>query len=113
MADWRKNLTQITMARFLNTSTIKSFQTNVSTAGTPVQLPSYSVPEGISVVVKAKTSNTSAITIGGSSSEALHTGTSFFSLLPGQAIEYQVTNTNHIWIDAYTNGDGVEVTLEY
>ena len=86
---------------------------NVTASGTPEQLTAYPVPDGIDVVVKAKSGNTGNITVGGTSAQALNTGTSFFTLTPGQALTYQVQNTDDIWIDAGTSGDGVEVTLEF
>jgi hypothetical protein len=101
------------MARFLNSSAIISFQKNVTTSGTPVQLTSNIVPDGVSVVVKAKKGNTTDVTVGGSSAQALNTGTSFFRLQPEQSISYQVSNTEAIWIDAVTSGEGVEVSYEY
>jgi hypothetical protein len=101
------------MARFINSNNIITFQKNVTTSGTPVQLTDSIVPEGVSVVIRAKKGNTGDITVGGSSAQALNTGTSFFRLQPEQSISYQVSNTNFIWIDATVSGEGVEVTSEY
>ncbi len=101
------------MARYANTKSILTFQKNVTTSGTPVQLTAYDVPEGVAVVVKAKKGNTGDITVGGSSAQALNTGTGFFRLQPEQSITYQIINTDSIWIDATVSGEGIECTLEY
>lgn len=101
------------MARFLNSNAIKTFQKNVTTSGTPVQLTATIVPDGVSVVVKAKKGNTGDITVGGSSADALNSGTTFFRLQPEQSISYQVGNADQIWIDSTVSGEGVECTLEF
>jgi len=101
------------MARFLNSGSIKTFQQDITVSGTPEQLTSYAVPDGVSVVVKAKNANTGTITLGGSSAQALNSGTSYFPLTSGQSASYQVTDTDKIWFDGTVTGEGVEVTLEY
>lgn len=101
------------MARFLNANDIKTFQKNVTTSGTSVQLDSNAVPEGVSVVVKAKRANTGVITVGDSSANALNTGTAHFALQAGQSISVQVTNTDVIWIDSTVSGEGIEVVFEF
>ena len=87
-------------------------QKNVTTSGTPVQLTSTAVPDGVTVVVKAKSGNTGTITLGYSSATALNSGTDCFKLTAGQAIGIQVDDTSHIWLDSTINGEGVEVILE-
>ena len=101
------------MSRFINSGSIKTFQQDVTVSGTPEQLTAYPIPDGVSVTVKAKSANTGAITVGGTSAQALNTGSSSFLLQPGQGISYQVSNTNLIWIDAAVTGEGVEVTTEF
>lgn len=97
------------MSRMTNLTYFYTAQKNVTTSGTPVQLASQSVPEGVKVIVKGKDGNTGTITFGFSSADALNTGTAHFKLLPNQANEFQVTNTDLIWIDATVSGEGVEV----
>lgn len=101
------------MARFLNANDIKTFQKDVTTSGTPVQLTAANVPEGVAIVVKAKRANTGVITVGDSSANALNTGTDHFALQAGQSISLQVTNTDVIWIDSTVSGEGVEVVFEF
>lgn len=101
------------MARFVNTKSIKTFQKNVTTSGTPVQLTAFAVPDGVVVVIKAKSANTGTITVGGSSADALNSGTAHFKLTNNQSLSLQVANTENIWIDSTVSSEGVEVALEY
>lgn len=95
-----------------NLTSFYTAQQNVTTSGTPVRLTAQSVPEGVSVLLKAKPANTGNITVGNSSSNALNTGTGFFRLEPGQSVTLEVTNVNLIWCDATVSGEGVEIFLE-
>lgn len=99
--------------RFINSGSIKTFQQNITTSGIPETLTSFPVPDGISVVVKAKNANTGTITLGGTSAQALNTGTSYFPLLAGQAASFQVNNPNLIWFDGTVSNDGIEVAFEF
>ena len=101
------------MARFLNPKSLITFQKNVTTSGTPVQLTAYDVPDGVSFVVKAKNANTGTITIGSSSANALNTDTVHFKLLNNQSVSLQLANTDLVWIDSTVSGEGVECILEY
>lgn len=100
------------MSRMTNTSTLYTAQQNVTTSGTPVQLTAQSVPQGAVAMVKAKSGNAGTITVGFSSATALNTGTSHFKLAANQAVSVQVNNLNAVWIDATTNGEGVEIIVE-
>lgn len=101
------------MARFINSGSIKTFQKNVTTSGTPVQLTAAPVPDGVSVVVKAKRANTGVITVGASSADSLNTGTAHFALQANQSVSLQISNTDLVWLDATVSGEGVEVALEF
>ena len=101
------------MARFINAGSIKTFQKNVTTSGTPVQLTAAPVPDGVSVVVKAKRGNTGVITLGVDSTDSLNTGTAHFALQANQSVSLQVSNSNLIWLDATVSGEGVEVLFEF
>ncbi len=82
-------------------TSIASAKVNVTTAGTRVQLGTNA---GIlSVTVRAKTSNTGLIYVGGSTVTAANG----FDLGPGEAVSLDVTNTNAVWIDAAVSGEGV------
>ena len=82
-------------------------------AGTTVKIVApKTVPDGISVNIKAKRANTGDITIGYSSATALNTGTGWVSLDANESIGIQVENTNNIWLDATVSSEGVEVWFE-
>ena len=101
------------MARMKNLAQLKTLQKNVAVSGTPEQLHSgFPVPDGISVVIKAKSTNSGNITIGGSSADALNTSTAYFSLTPDQMASLEVENLNIVYIDATVSGEGVEIIFE-
>ena len=82
-------------------------------AGATVTLTApKTVPDGISVNIKAKNANTGNITVGYSSATALNIGTGWVSLDSNESIGLQVDNINRIWLDATVTGEGVEVWFE-
>jgi len=99
--------------RLTNTAKIYTAQKNVAVSGTPEQLDAALIPDGASVVVKAKTANTGTITVGNSSANALNSGTAHYKLTAGMAIGLQVKDASAIWLDATVSGEGVEVIAEY
>jgi hypothetical protein len=90
---------------------IFTFQKNVTTSGTPVQLNDQTVDTDQTVLIKAKPGNTGTIYLGNSSTNALNSNTAHVKLAPGQAVKLQVKNTNQLWIDASVSGEGVEVLV--
>lgn len=73
------------------------------------------VPDGVAVVIKAKSTNTGEITLGSTSARALNTNTNYFSnfrLSANQGITLQVKNLNEIWMDATVSGEGIEGLAE-
>lgn len=90
--------------RLGNRSSITTGEKTVTTAGTAVQLPDISVPEGFSVAVIAKHTNAGRIYIGGSKAEAeVHT----VSLGINDVFHEYLTNLNAVWIDADNSGEGI------
>lgn len=82
-------------------------------AGSTITLTApKSVPDGISVNIKAKKANTGDITYGYSSATALNTGTGWASLDANESVGVQVQNTDTIWLDSTVDGEGVEVWFE-
>lgn len=82
-------------------------------AGATVKLvASKSVPDGVSVSIKAKNANTGIVHVGYSSASALNTGGGSFTLDNNEALSLQVENINNIWLDATVSGEGVEVVFE-
>ena len=88
-------------------------QVNVTTSGTPVQMPNIVIPPGIIVTIKAKHANTGRITSGFSSAAALNTGTSYYDIGgKDDFILLQNDNLSRLWIDATVSGEGVEYIFE-
>lgn len=82
-------------------------------AGSTVTLTApKSVPDGVSVNIKAKNANTGNITVGYSSATALNTGTGWMSLDANESIGVQVENISNIWLDCTVSGEGIEVWFE-
>ena len=82
-------------------------------AGATVTLTApKTVPDGISVVVKARNANTGIISVGYSSATALNTATSSFTLDNNESVSLQVENINQIWLDTSVSGETVEVIFE-
>jgi hypothetical protein len=90
-----------------------TFQQNVTTSGTPVQLTNHAIDSvnGESLLVKAKATNIGTITVGYSSATALNSGSGHFKLSAGEAIELMVDYSRQVWIDATVSGEGVEVLI--
>lgn len=82
-------------------------------AGATVKIvTSKSIPDGISVSVKAKNANTGLIHLGYSSATALNTGGGSFTLDNNESASLQVENVDNIWLDTTVSGEGVEVLFE-
>jgi len=82
-------------------------------AGATVKLTApKSVPDGVSITIKAKNANTGVIHIGYSSATALNTAGGSFTLDNNESVGLQVNNIDNIWLDATVSSDGVEVIFE-
>ncbi len=91
---------------------LKTGQKNVTTAGTPVQLPDFKIGEDCYLVVKAKKTNTGKIGVGYSSATALLTNADYFGLEAGESVRLKVDTPAKVWIDAEVSGEGVEYITE-
>ncbi len=91
-----------------NTTTTNSGTKNVTTAGTAVQLASNTAAKW--VIVQAKTTNTSTIAVGDSSTLATALSGPGISLVAGQAVTLLIANLNTVYIDSLVNGEGVRFT---
>lgn len=100
------------MSRFTNLFSLYTDQKNVTVSGTPVQLNNQSIPSGIPFIIKAKDSNVGVITIGGTSANALNSSNVHYKLKKNETIQLYLENTNLVWIDSTSSGDGVEVIAE-
>src|ERR1044072_10023913 len=90
---------------------IFTYQKNVTTSGTPVQLQSQTLDPDQVVLIKAKVANTGTITVGYDSASALNSATSHFKLRAGESLTIKVPNTNKVWIDSTVHGEGVEFAV--
>lgn len=82
-------------------------------AGATVTLSApKSVPDGVSVTIKAKYANTGTIHLARSSDSALNSGVGSYSLRNNESFGTQVDNTDRLWLDASVSGEGVEVMFE-
>ncbi len=84
-------------------SSIGSGQTVVAAAGTRVQLTATSTPI-LSVTVKALSTNTGIIYVGGDDVSA---AIGLELINPGESASVDVDNLTDVWIDAAVNGEGV------
>lgn len=87
-----------------------TFQKDVSTAGTPEQLPSNSVPKGGSVTITAKPTNDGYIYYARSKTDLDNNDGDI--LTPGQAVNLAISDTSLVYIDSENNGEGVAVSTE-
>ena len=95
----------------------QSFLTNqkdVVTAGTAVQLATYSVliPDGFSLTIIAKPGNTGYIYLGSSKSEAENAAGRFDGLSAGLAVSLRISDTSIVWVNSDTDGDGISWIVE-
>ena len=77
--------------------------TSVAATGTAESLVSSSTPLKIGVTIKALSTNTNAVWVGGSSTST----TTGFELKAGEQIFIPVTDAQTIYVDVTTNGEGV------
>jgi len=96
------------------TITLKSREDlTTEAAGATVKIVApKTVPDGVSVTMKAKNANTGIIHFGHSSASALNTGGGSFTLDNNESFGVQVDLTDRIWLDATVSGEGVEVVFE-
>ena len=80
-------------------TTISSFKTTVTTAGTRVQLANHAC---LSVTVKARSNNTGLIYVG----DVTVTSSNGFELSAGESVSFVIDNTNRLYIDSSVNGEG-------
>lgn len=77
-------------------------QITVTTAGTPVQGPDISAPDGF--FIRGMTANTGALFVVGSANSS-YASTMGYELDPSQADLWQVENLNELYFDAATSGN--------
>ena len=83
----------------------------VTVAGIGEQLPSNAVPQGFPLVIKALAGNTAKVHVA-KSKALVEVDASAYELVAGESIGLFVTNTDKIWIDVNTSGEGVTYSVE-
>lgn len=83
---------------------LTTFDLDPGTGGST--LPSQTVPDGVTALVKANGSNGSPVDIGAAG------GTHAFPLAPGEGVELNVENTDAIGATARSSGDTISVIVE-
>lgn len=94
-----------------NQPAFASGKKTIVAAGTAEQLSSQVVPDGFEVVVKALAANATNVHVAKSKSDA-ETDADAYELAAGESIGLKVQNTDDIWIDANTNGEGITFAVE-
>jgi len=94
-----------------NKSSVKGRKKIITVAGTAEQLDSVAIPAFFQVVVKALATNTDNVHVAESKANAENNNNAY-ELSAGEAIGYQITNTDLLWIDANVNSEGVTYTVE-
>lgn len=79
---------------------------DIEDTGHPKQLLSYEIPDGCSLVIKAKSANTAAVYVGKSKADVLDTDKRI-PLLKKEATGFNVTNADLVWLDAAVANEGV------
>lgn len=81
-------------------TTVLSNKKLVTTAGTRAQLPSNAIA---SITIKALATNTGLIYVGGSNVSSANG----LQLAAGDAVSFDMSNTNAVYLDSSVNGEGV------
>ncbi len=98
-----------------NPPDITAFRVLTTALTTPVRLPYREIPYRKELVIKAIHTNTGVIMVGPSLAQARNINSSYW-LIANEAVEYEVKNSDHIWICNHPVlgivGDGVLCTVE-
>ena len=86
-------------------------QVNVPVAGTAVQMPRVSIPEGYPVTIIAWPSNIGTIYLA-NNGEAVTGSTRFDGLAAGLAGSLRIKNLGEVWITSTVNNEGVSWAVE-
>lgn len=92
--------------RFTNAVAWDHDQKNVTTPGTPVQLPGLVVPDGYALVVMAKSGNKGDVYLGNSKDSVSDTSKQV-PLEAKDSTKFEVKKASALWLDAANAGEGV------
>lgn len=83
----------------------------VSAPGTAEQVATHQIPDGLTVTVTARRTNTQRMYLGDTKARAEASSTRK-SLEPGQSTELRIDSTSRIWIDSDNSSDRCEITVQ-
>jgi hypothetical protein len=86
-------------------------QKNVTTPGTAVQLQTQAIPDGFTIYIRARATNTGKIYVGSSAANAQNHAVAEI-LEAGAYLTYGITNADLVYIDADVGAEGVMWTVE-
>jgi hypothetical protein len=86
-------------------------QKNVAIPGTAVQLQTQAIPNGFTVYIRARSTNTGNVYVGSSAANAQNHAVAEI-LEPGAFLLYGITNSDLVFLDADVAGEGVMWTVE-
>jgi hypothetical protein len=86
-------------------------QLNVAAHGVAQQLQAQAIPNGFTVFIRARPTNTGPVYIGNSQVNAQNPAVAII-LEPGAFLTYGITNVDLVWVNADNDGDGVMWTVE-
>ncbi len=94
-----------------NAETIRSFLVPCPAANAPWQLPSFIIPDGMALVIKANPANGGVVSVAPNSADVINPNQSY-PLLPNEPIGYYVKDSKSIWVSSTVAGDSVVCTVE-
>jgi len=105
-------LSSLGLTPLVNRPALITGQKNVTTAGTAVQLPDITIPNGFKVIIMAKPSNTGYIYLGNSKVSAEDSSSRFGRMEAGDSITLQITTLKLVWFDSSEDSEGISYIVE-
>ena len=88
-----------------------AFELRPPVAAQPMQLPSYPIPFGMKMVIKARSLNVGTVYVGFGEGDLLNASARYY-LNQNEAVEYELDTTSRVYLLVDTANDGVAVTVE-
>lgn len=98
------------MTRTVNATSFLYLVKGITVAGTPEQVDTYFIPDGLEVVLTARRSNAGNVYLANSSANAI--GTNRKVLVPGMSTTLRIDSTGRIWFDCDSTSERFEVTIQ-
>ena len=88
-----------------------AFELRPPVAAEAMQLPSYPIPYGMKMVIKARSANVGTVYVAFSEGDLLLASSRYY-LNQNETIEYELDTTSRVYLLVDTANDGVAVTVE-